>query len=103
MLDEDIPARDRSCSPDGSDEGTSILTPQADRAETQTKHERESTGRTSAPNLKKQQNEDYEPNVSPLKEGFFRDATTSGEWQPTIPAVVEGEEVVGQQDIYILS
>eukprot|EP00959_Pyramimonas_sp_CCMP1952_P199333 4169579-Pyramimonas_sp.AAC.1 len=60
------------------------------------KRERASTGRTPAPNLKKQRNEDYELNISPLKEGFFRNATTSGEWQPTIPAVVEDEEMVGQ-------
>eukprot|EP00959_Pyramimonas_sp_CCMP1952_P009252 192853-Pyramimonas_sp.AAC.1 len=71
MLDEDIPARDKSWSPHGSEEDTSTLTPQADRTDTQTKHERESTGRTSAPNFKKQRNEDYELNVSPLKEGFF--------------------------------
>eukprot|EP00959_Pyramimonas_sp_CCMP1952_P151726 3174678-Pyramimonas_sp.AAC.1 len=77
MIDEDIPAQDERWSPDGSDEDTSILAPKADMTETQMKHERESTGRTPAPNLKKQRNEDYELNVSPLKEGFFRNATTS--------------------------
>eukprot|EP00959_Pyramimonas_sp_CCMP1952_P194940 4076441-Pyramimonas_sp.AAC.1 len=61
-MDEGVPVRDKGWSPDGSDEDTSILTPQADRTETQTKHERESTGRTPAPNLKKQRNEDYELN-----------------------------------------
>eukprot|EP00959_Pyramimonas_sp_CCMP1952_P007307 153136-Pyramimonas_sp.AAC.1 len=64
------------------------------------KHEWESTGRTPAPNLKKQRNADYELNASPLKEGFFRNATASGEWQPTIPAVVEDEEMVGQPATY---
>eukprot|EP00959_Pyramimonas_sp_CCMP1952_P284798 5954005-Pyramimonas_sp.AAC.1 len=62
MMDEGIPARDKRWSPDGSDEDTSILALQADRADTQTKHERESTGRTPAPHLKKQRNEDYELN-----------------------------------------
>eukprot|EP00959_Pyramimonas_sp_CCMP1952_P269343 5630748-Pyramimonas_sp.AAC.1 len=60
------------------------------------KHERESTGRTPASHPKKQRSEDYELNVSPLKEGFFRNATTSGSWQPSIQAVVEDEEMVGQ-------
>eukprot|EP00959_Pyramimonas_sp_CCMP1952_P339983 7120193-Pyramimonas_sp.AAC.1 len=100
MMDEGILARDKSWSPDGSDEDASILTPQADRTETSTKREREATGRTPAPNLKKQRNEDYELNTSPLKEGFFRNATASGEWQPTIRAVVEDEEMVGQQYMY---
>eukprot|EP00959_Pyramimonas_sp_CCMP1952_P348113 7291346-Pyramimonas_sp.AAC.1 len=68
MMEEDIPAQDERWSPDGSDEDTSILTPQADRADIQMKHERESTGRTPAPHLKKRRNEDYELNVSPLKE-----------------------------------
>eukprot|EP00959_Pyramimonas_sp_CCMP1952_P397490 8329051-Pyramimonas_sp.AAC.1 len=77
MIEEGIPAQDERWSPDGSDEDTRILTPQADRTETQMKHERESTGRAPAPNLKKQRHEDYELNVSPLKEGFFRNATTS--------------------------
>eukprot|EP00959_Pyramimonas_sp_CCMP1952_P031520 661232-Pyramimonas_sp.AAC.1 len=67
-MEEDIPAQDERCSPDGSDEDTSILTPQADRAGAQAKHGRGSTGRTPAPHLKKQRNEDYELNVSPLKE-----------------------------------
>eukprot|EP00959_Pyramimonas_sp_CCMP1952_P059212 1236399-Pyramimonas_sp.AAC.1 len=40
MMDEGIPARDERWSPDGSDEDISILAPQADRTETQTKHER---------------------------------------------------------------
>eukprot|EP00959_Pyramimonas_sp_CCMP1952_P299232 6258809-Pyramimonas_sp.AAC.1 len=70
-MEEDIPARDERWSPDGSDEDAGILAPQADRAEAQTKHERGSTGRTPAPHLKEQRNEDYELNVSPLKEGFF--------------------------------
>eukprot|EP00959_Pyramimonas_sp_CCMP1952_P134842 2821754-Pyramimonas_sp.AAC.1 len=77
MIEEGIPAQDERWSPDGSDEDASILTPQADRAETQMKHERGSTGRTPAPDLTKRLNEDYELNVSPLKEGFFRNATTS--------------------------
>eukprot|EP00959_Pyramimonas_sp_CCMP1952_P250764 5241650-Pyramimonas_sp.AAC.1 len=64
------------------------------------KRERESTGRAPALNLKKQRDEDYELNVSPLKEGFFRSATASGEWQPTIPAVVEDGELVGQLATY---
>eukprot|EP00959_Pyramimonas_sp_CCMP1952_P065647 1370684-Pyramimonas_sp.AAC.1 len=98
MIEEDIPAQAERWSPDGPGEDTSILTPQADRTETQMKHERESTGRTLAPNLK-QRNEDYELNLSPVKEGFSRNATTSGEWQPTIPAVVEDEEMGGQPDI----
>eukprot|EP00959_Pyramimonas_sp_CCMP1952_P375333 7861134-Pyramimonas_sp.AAC.1 len=76
--------------------GPEILTPQADRADAQTKHERESTGRAPAPHLKKQRNDDYELNVSQLKEGFFRTAATSGDWQPSNPAVVEDEEMVGQ-------
>eukprot|EP00959_Pyramimonas_sp_CCMP1952_P051185 1069713-Pyramimonas_sp.AAC.1 len=76
-MEEDIPAQDERWSPDGSDEDTRILTPQADRAEAQMKHERGSTGRTPAPHLKAQRNEDYELNVSPLKEGFFRNATAS--------------------------
>eukprot|EP00959_Pyramimonas_sp_CCMP1952_P059431 1241172-Pyramimonas_sp.AAC.1 len=93
MIEGNIPARDERWSPDGSDEDTNNLTPQAGRTETQMKHERESTGRTLAPNFEKQRNEDYELSVPPLKEGFFRHATTSGEWQPTIPAVVEDEEM----------
>eukprot|EP00959_Pyramimonas_sp_CCMP1952_P368400 7716775-Pyramimonas_sp.AAC.1 len=40
MVDEGIPARDKSWSPYGSDEDASILAPQANRTETQTKHER---------------------------------------------------------------
>eukprot|EP00959_Pyramimonas_sp_CCMP1952_P017169 364498-Pyramimonas_sp.AAC.1 len=99
-MEEEIPAQDERWSPDGSDEDTSILTPQADRAEAQMKNERESTGRTPAPHLKKQRNEDHELNVSPLREGFFRNATTSGDWQPSIPAVVEGGEMVGQPATY---
>eukprot|EP00959_Pyramimonas_sp_CCMP1952_P087924 1839755-Pyramimonas_sp.AAC.1 len=67
-MEEDLPAQGERWSPDGYDEDTSILTPQADRTEAQTKHERESTGRTPAPHLQKQRNEDYELNVSPLKE-----------------------------------
>eukprot|EP00959_Pyramimonas_sp_CCMP1952_P239553 5006563-Pyramimonas_sp.AAC.1 len=35
-------------------------------------------------------------NVSPLREGFYRPAVTSGDGQPSIPAVVEGDEMVGQ-------
>eukprot|EP00959_Pyramimonas_sp_CCMP1952_P450931 9441126-Pyramimonas_sp.AAC.1 len=63
-------------------------------------HEREPTGRTPALNLKKQRNEDYELDVSPLKKGFFRNVTTSREWHPSIPAVVEDEKTVGQLDAY---
>eukprot|EP00959_Pyramimonas_sp_CCMP1952_P435161 9112045-Pyramimonas_sp.AAC.1 len=99
-MEEDIPAQDERWFPYGSDEDTSILTPQVDRAEAQTKHERESTGRTLAPHLEKQGNEDYELNVSPLKEGFFRNAAASGDWQPSVPAVVEDEEMVGQPATY---
>eukprot|EP00959_Pyramimonas_sp_CCMP1952_P323640 6773111-Pyramimonas_sp.AAC.1 len=40
MLEEDIPAEYERWPPDGSDEDTSILTPQADRAEAHMKHER---------------------------------------------------------------
>eukprot|EP00959_Pyramimonas_sp_CCMP1952_P267398 5591256-Pyramimonas_sp.AAC.1 len=76
-MEKDIPAQDERWPPDGSDEDASILTPQADRAEAQMKHGRGSTGRTPAPHLKKQRNEDYELRASPRKEGFFRNATTS--------------------------
>eukprot|EP00959_Pyramimonas_sp_CCMP1952_P197820 4136932-Pyramimonas_sp.AAC.2 len=38
-MEEDLPARGKRWSPHGSDEDTSILTPQADRTEAQTKHE----------------------------------------------------------------
>eukprot|EP00959_Pyramimonas_sp_CCMP1952_P472937 9500877-Pyramimonas_sp.AAC.1 len=93
MVEEDLPAQGERWSPDGSEED---LTPQADRTEAQAKHERESTGRTPAPRLKKQRNEEYGLNVSPLKEGFFRPAVTSGDWQPSIPAVLEDGEMVGQ-------
>eukprot|EP00959_Pyramimonas_sp_CCMP1952_P312325 6537188-Pyramimonas_sp.AAC.1 len=69
-------------------------------AEAQMKHEREFTGRTPAPRLKKPRDEDYELNVSPLKEGVFRNAATSGDWQHSIPAVVEDEEMIGQPATY---
>eukprot|EP00959_Pyramimonas_sp_CCMP1952_P178410 3729247-Pyramimonas_sp.AAC.1 len=88
-MEEDHPAQGERWSPGGPDEAASILTPQADRTETQAKHERESTGRTPAPQPKKQRNEDYDLNVSPRREGFYRTAVTSGDWQPSIPAVVE--------------
>eukprot|EP00959_Pyramimonas_sp_CCMP1952_P059920 1251596-Pyramimonas_sp.AAC.1 len=39
-------------------------------------------------------------NDSPLKEGFYRPAVASGDWQPTMPAVVEDEEMVGQPASY---
>eukprot|EP00959_Pyramimonas_sp_CCMP1952_P107835 2254880-Pyramimonas_sp.AAC.1 len=68
LMDADRPAQGERWSPDGSDEDTSNLTAQADRTETQAKHDRESTGRTPAPQLKKQRNEDYDLNDSPLKE-----------------------------------
>eukprot|EP00959_Pyramimonas_sp_CCMP1952_P289853 6062044-Pyramimonas_sp.AAC.1 len=92
LMEEDLPAHGERWSPDGPDEEISILTPKADRTETQAKHERESTGRTPAPHLKKQRNEDYDLNVSPLKEGFLRPAVTSGDWQPSVPALVEDGE-----------
>eukprot|EP00959_Pyramimonas_sp_CCMP1952_P082773 1729963-Pyramimonas_sp.AAC.1 len=76
-MEEDFPAQGERWSPDGSDEDTSILTPRAGRAEAQSKHERGPPGRTPAPHLKRQRNEDYELNVSPLKEGFFRAAATA--------------------------
>eukprot|EP00959_Pyramimonas_sp_CCMP1952_P218343 4566671-Pyramimonas_sp.AAC.1 len=95
-MEEDLPAQGERWPPDGPGEDTSIPTPQADRTETQAKHERESTGRTLAPHLKKQRNEDCDLNVSPLKEGFFRPAVTSGDWRPSMTAAVEDEEMVGQ-------
>eukprot|EP00959_Pyramimonas_sp_CCMP1952_P225453 4714838-Pyramimonas_sp.AAC.1 len=61
-MEQDLPAQGERWSPDGSDEDTSVLTPQADRTDAQAKHERESTGRTPAPHLKKQRNEDYDLN-----------------------------------------
>eukprot|EP00959_Pyramimonas_sp_CCMP1952_P142853 2990617-Pyramimonas_sp.AAC.1 len=95
-MGDDLPAQDERWSSDGPDEDTSALAPQVDRTEAQAKHERESTERTPAPHLKKQRNEQYDLHVSPLKEGFFRPAVTSGDRQPSIPAVVEDEEMVGQ-------
>eukprot|EP00959_Pyramimonas_sp_CCMP1952_P134050 2804153-Pyramimonas_sp.AAC.1 len=92
-MEADHPAQGERWSPDGSDEDASDLTPQADKAETQAKHDRGSTGRTPAPQLQKQRNEDYDLNDSPLKEGFYRPAVASGDWQPSMPAVVEDEEM----------
>eukprot|EP00959_Pyramimonas_sp_CCMP1952_P380070 7962082-Pyramimonas_sp.AAC.1 len=64
MIEEGIPAQDERWSPDGSDEDTCILAPQADRTGAHMKYERESTGRAPERNLKKQRNDDYELNVS---------------------------------------
>eukprot|EP00959_Pyramimonas_sp_CCMP1952_P340223 7125888-Pyramimonas_sp.AAC.1 len=97
LMDADHPVQGERWSPDGSDEDATGLTPQADKAETdyqsQAKHDRESTGRTPAPQLKKQRNEDYDLNDSPLEEGFYRLAVASGDWQPSVPAAVEDEEM----------
>eukprot|EP00959_Pyramimonas_sp_CCMP1952_P366653 7678910-Pyramimonas_sp.AAC.1 len=100
LMEADHPAQGERWSPDESGEDTSELTPQADRTETQAKRDRESTGRTPAPQLKKQRNEDYGLTDSPLKEGFYRPAVASGDWQPSMPAVVEDEEMVGQPASY---
>eukprot|EP00959_Pyramimonas_sp_CCMP1952_P177879 3717699-Pyramimonas_sp.AAC.1 len=81
-----------------SDVEISDLTPQAVEVEiehqSQANHDREATGRTPAPQLKKQRNEDYDLTDSPLQEGLYRSAVAPGDWQPSIPAVVEDEEMV---------
>eukprot|EP00959_Pyramimonas_sp_CCMP1952_P303068 6341615-Pyramimonas_sp.AAC.1 len=61
---------------------------------TQAKHGREIIGRTPAPQFKKQRNEDYDLNGSPLQEGFHRTAVATGDWQPSIPVVVEDHEMI---------
>eukprot|EP00959_Pyramimonas_sp_CCMP1952_P273597 5718676-Pyramimonas_sp.AAC.1 len=64
LMDADHPAQGEKWPPDGSDEDTSDLVPQADKAEIdhqyQAKHDRGTTGRTPAPQLKRQRNEDYD-------------------------------------------
>eukprot|EP00959_Pyramimonas_sp_CCMP1952_P155400 3251359-Pyramimonas_sp.AAC.1 len=55
-------------------------------------HDRETTGRTPAPQHKKHRNEDYGLNVSPLQEGPYRAAVAPGDWQPSVPAVVEDDD-----------
>eukprot|EP00959_Pyramimonas_sp_CCMP1952_P230981 4828689-Pyramimonas_sp.AAC.1 len=86
LMDADHPAQGERRSPDGSDEDTSDLTPQADKADiehqSQAKHDRELTGRTPASQLKKQRDEDCDLNDSPLQEGFNRPAVASGDWRP---------------------
>eukprot|EP00959_Pyramimonas_sp_CCMP1952_P413831 8670929-Pyramimonas_sp.AAC.1 len=81
-----------------SDIEISDLTPQAVEVEmeyqTQAKHDREITGRTPAPQLKKQRNDDYDLNDSPLQEGFHRTAVAAGDWQPSTPVVVEDDEMI---------
>eukprot|EP00959_Pyramimonas_sp_CCMP1952_P403912 8463751-Pyramimonas_sp.AAC.1 len=43
-----------------------------------------------------QRNEDYDLNDSRLKTGFYHPVVASGDWQPSVPAAVEDEEMVGQ-------
>eukprot|EP00959_Pyramimonas_sp_CCMP1952_P170750 3568254-Pyramimonas_sp.AAC.1 len=56
--------------------------------------DREITGRYPAPQLKKHRNEDYALNDSPLQEGFYRTAVATGDWQPSMSAVVEDDEML---------
>eukprot|EP00959_Pyramimonas_sp_CCMP1952_P284734 5952556-Pyramimonas_sp.AAC.1 len=90
IMDAEHPAQGERWPPDGSGADTSDLTPQAVKADiehqSQAKHDRGPTGRTPAPQLKKQRNEDYGLNDSPLQEGLYRSAVASGDWQPSIPA-----------------
>eukprot|EP00959_Pyramimonas_sp_CCMP1952_P217521 4549148-Pyramimonas_sp.AAC.1 len=39
-------------------------------------------------------NEDYDLNDSPLPEGFHRTAVAPGDWQPSMPIVVEDDELI---------
>eukprot|EP00959_Pyramimonas_sp_CCMP1952_P055033 1150021-Pyramimonas_sp.AAC.1 len=56
------------------------------------KHDRETTGRTPAPKHREHKNEDYDLNASPLQEGFDRTTVAPGDWQPSVPAVVEDDD-----------
>eukprot|EP00959_Pyramimonas_sp_CCMP1952_P205078 4288355-Pyramimonas_sp.AAC.1 len=104
IIDEDHPVQDERWSPGqdtidydqvealgeafaipDSDIEISDPTPQAVEVEvecqTQANHDQETAGRTPAPQLKKQRNEDYDLNDSPLQEGFHRTAVATGDWQ----------------------
>eukprot|EP00959_Pyramimonas_sp_CCMP1952_P438174 9173212-Pyramimonas_sp.AAC.1 len=74
-MDADYPAQGERWSREDSDVDIGDLTPQAVEVEIehqyQAKHDRGPTGRTPAPQLKKQRNEDYDLNDSPLQEGFY--------------------------------
>eukprot|EP00959_Pyramimonas_sp_CCMP1952_P056694 1184192-Pyramimonas_sp.AAC.1 len=67
-MDTDHPAQGERWSPDGSDVDASDLTPQAVKADiehqSQAKHDGEPTGRTPAPQPKKQRNEDYDLRIT---------------------------------------
>eukprot|EP00959_Pyramimonas_sp_CCMP1952_P302995 6339767-Pyramimonas_sp.AAC.1 len=104
IMDADHPVQDERCSPGqetidcdqvealgaafakpDSDIEISDLAPQAIEVEvecrTHAKHDREITGRTPAPQLKRQRNEDYDLDDFPFPDGFHRAAVAPGDWQ----------------------
>eukprot|EP00959_Pyramimonas_sp_CCMP1952_P302450 6328413-Pyramimonas_sp.AAC.1 len=94
---DQVDALEKALAEPDSDIEISDLPPQAVEVkveyQTQAKHDGEATGRTPAPQLKKQRNEDYDLNNSPRQEGLYGSAVAPGDWQPSIPAVVEDEEM----------
>eukprot|EP00959_Pyramimonas_sp_CCMP1952_P081801 1708630-Pyramimonas_sp.AAC.1 len=57
------------------------------------KHGRGAAGRTPAPRHKKHRNEYSDLNASPLREGLYPTAVAPGDWQPSVPAVVEDDDM----------